>query len=129
MNMMALMYVAVGGAIGSMGRYAFSSFISSYNGTPFPYGTFVVNIAGSFLLGVWIAIMAAIGPEKSRDLHLLFAVGVLGGFTTFSTFTLDAFLLFERGLILQGLCYVMGSVMLSVLALFAAMWSVSKWTL
>lgn len=129
MNMMALAYVAIGGAIGAMSRYAFSSFVNSFNPTPFPYSTMVVNITGSFLLGVWIAVMAAMGPEKSRELHLLLAVGTLGGFTTFSTFSLDAFLLFERGLVLQGLCYVMGSIMLSVLALFAAMWLVSRWTI
>ena len=126
MNMLSLMYVAFGGAFGSICRYIAMSLIGKLHNTPFPYGTFVVNISGSFLMGIWIAIIALLLPDRQKDLHLLFAVGVLGGFTTFSTFSLDAFLLIEKGLFGQAAAYVFGSIILSVIALFAAMVLVQK---
>lgn len=126
MNMLTVMYVAFGGAIGSICRYVLMSLIGRCHDTPFPYGTFMVNISGSFLMGLWIATIALLLPERQKDLHLLFAVGVLGGFTTFSTFSLDAFLLMEKGLYGQAAAYVCGSVILSVIALFAAMLLVQK---
>ena len=87
-------------------RYGAMSLIGRFNPHEFPYGTFAVNIFGSFLMGVWIATMAALLPPRAKDLHLLIAVGVLGGFTTFSTFSLDTFLLFERGLWAQAALYI-----------------------
>ena len=66
--------------------------------------------------------MANLLPAKAKDLHPLFAVGVLGGFTTFSTFTLDAYSLFENGMTGQAALYVVGSVVLSLMALMAGMW-------
>lgn len=121
MNALALMYVTVGGAFGSMCRYAVSVLCSRYfaTATEFPVGTFTVNILGGFLMGVWLAAITVLMPAKARDLHLLFAVGVLGGFTTFSAFSLDLFLMFERGLIIQALIYIFGSVIFSVIALLA----------
>lgn len=124
MNLIELMYVAVGGAIGSMARYVVMSLVGRLHNTEFPYGTLAVNIAGGFLMGVWIAVMATLLPARAKDLHLLFAVGALGGFTTFSTFSVDVFLLFERGLPLQGVIYAAGSVLASVLALMAGMWCI-----
>lgn len=126
MNMLSLMYVAFGGALGSMARYIAMSLIGKMHNTPFPYGTFAVNISGSFLMGIWIAVIALLLPDRQKDLHLLFAVGVLGGFTTFSTFSLDAFMLVEKGLFVQAATYIVGSVVLSMLALFAAMLLVQK---
>lgn len=116
----------LGGAIGSAARYASMSLLGKVAGSNFPYGTLFVNIFGSFILGVWIAYMARFIfiPEKSRDLHLLFVVGVLGGFTTFSTFSLDVFYLFERGAYPQMLAYVLGSVIISLLALMLGMYLV-----
>ncbi len=124
MQAMALVYVMTGGAIGSMLRYLAMSFIGRLSVDSFPYGTFAVNIFGSFLMGVWIAVIANWLPERAKDLHLLFAVGVLGGFTTFSTFSLDVFYLFERGAYTQVASYVLGSVVLSVVALVVGMWFV-----
>lgn len=124
MQAMALVYVMIGGAIGSMLRYLAMSFIGRLSADSFPYGTFAVNIFGSFLMGVWIAVIANWLPERAKDLHLLFAVGVLGGFTTFSTFSLDVFYLFERGAYAQVASYILGSVVLSVVALVVGMWFV-----
>ncbi len=124
MQAMSLIYVMIGGAIGSALRYLAMSLIGRLSVDSFPYGTFAVNIFGSFLMGVWIACMSNWLPERSKDLHLLFAVGVLGGFTTFSTFSLDVFYLFERGAYTQASVYVIGSVALSVIALVAGIWLV-----
>lgn len=121
MNALALMYVGFGGAVGAMARYAAGIMIARIAPAGFPYATFIVNVSGSLLLGVWIAIMATLMPGKAKDLHLLIAIGFLGGFTTFSTFSLDAFLLMERGLHMQAFFYVFGSVMLSVIGLVSGM--------
>ncbi|MBY0406058.1 MAG: fluoride efflux transporter CrcB [Rickettsiales bacterium] len=126
MNALALMYVAVGGAFGSLCRYALMNWIGRLHATPFPYGTFVVNISGSFLMGLWIGAVALLLPERQKDLHLLVAVGALGGFTTFSTFSLDAFMLLEKGLYGQASAYMLGSAIISILALFAAMLLVQR---
>ncbi len=123
--MLSLMYVAIGGAVGSMCRYALMTAVGHYTKlADFPYGTFAVNVLGGFLMGLWIAVMATLLPAKAKDLHLLVAVGLLGGFTTFSAFSMDTFLLFERGLLLQVLLYIVGSVVLSVLGLVAGMWCI-----
>jgi fluoride exporter len=124
MQAMALIYVMTGGAIGSAMRYIIMSFIGRLIANPFPFGTLTVNILGSFLMGVWIAVMANLLPERSRDLHLLFAVGVLGGFTTFSTFSLDIYYLFERSAYVEAASYIIGSVLISLLALVAGVWLV-----
>lgn len=124
MNMLNLMYVAFGGAVGAMGRFSVSELIARFNGTGFPYGTLIVNVVGCLLMGVWIAIVATMAPSRAKDLHLLIAVGFLGGFTTFSAFSMDAFMLIERGMSLQAFLYVFGSVVLSVLALVGGMWMV-----
>lgn len=122
MNALSLMYVAVGGALGAMCRYLVYVLFTRAGLTTFPAGTMTVNIAGSFLLGLFIAVIAFTMPAKGRDLHLLIAVGALGGFTTFSAFAMDTYLLLERGLIAQSVFYVAGSVLLSVLGLFGGMW-------
>lgn len=122
MNMLHLMYVAMGGAVGAMARFTLSELVAKINPTGFPYGTMIANISGSLLMGVWIAIVATLMPAKAKDLHLLLSVGFLGGFTTFSAFSMDAFMLIERGLHTQAFFYVFGSVVVSVLALIAGMW-------
>lgn len=124
MNALYLMYVAFGGAAGAMGRFSLSELIARFNTTGFPIGTLTVNILGSLMLGAWIGVVATMAPAKTKDLHLLFAVGFLGGFTTFSAFAMDSFMLIERGMTVQAFFYVFGSVMCSVLALVAGMWLV-----
>lgn len=123
-SLLYLLYVAIGGAVGSVARYLSMSFIGKIIGTGFPYSTLIVNIFGSFLMGVWIVTMSNWLPERGKDLHLLFAVGVLGGFTTFSTFSLDLFYLVENGAYLQATLYAFASVLVSLLTLIAGMWLV-----
>jgi CrcB protein len=120
--MAAVLYVALGGALGSACRYGLMQAITRLGGlTLFPYGTFAVNVLGSFIMGVWIASMANLLPEKAKDLHLLLAVGVLGGFTTFSTFSLDVYSLLQSGVYGQAMLYIVASVVVSVLALAAGL--------
>ncbi|NBX04004.1 MAG: fluoride efflux transporter CrcB [Alphaproteobacteria bacterium] len=118
MNYLALAYVAGGGALGSVGRYLLTNIINTIMGPgTFPYAIFIVNITGSFFMGLCVGFMAALAPERAKEMHLLFAVGVLGGYTTFSTFSLDAYMLIEQGLYMQAALYMLGSVLLSVAGL------------
>lgn len=124
MNALALAYVAVGGAVGSMARYAVQWLYARHFAVEFPAATLTVNVFGSFLMGVWLAAVMVMMPGKARELHLLFAIGALGGFTTFSSFSMDVFLLFERGLLVPGLVYIVASVLLSILALIGGVFLV-----
>ena len=121
MNLLAFLYVGIGGAFGSMGRYAMMSLIGHYNSSDFPFATLLVNVLGGFLMGALVEAIATLLPAKGHDLHLLLAVGVLGGFTTFSAFSLDVVTLIDRGLLAQAAVYVIASVAVSVLALMAGM--------
>ena len=122
MDPIALVYVALGGAVGSMLRYQVGVWISKLNAGTFPLHTFIINISGSFLMGVWIGVMALMLPGRAKDLHMLVAIGVLGGFTTFSTFSLESYMLIEKGLWAQAALYIIGSVVFSILGLFMGMW-------
>jgi len=107
--------VFVGAGIGGTLRYAVNSVCARYCGPSFPWGTLAVNIAGSFLMGVlagWLAFKA--GEGWSHPLLLFLATGILGGFTTFSAFSLDAVALWERGDIGLAVAYVTASIVLSI---------------
>lgn len=124
--MKLFLLAAAGGAIGSAARYLVSITTVQLFGHGFPWGTLAVNIAGSFLMGLFIA-FGAQRLSLSEDLRVLLAVGFLGGFTTFSAFSLDFVVLFERKAYgLAGL-YLAGSVSLSILALFAGLMVVRQW--
>lgn len=122
MDALPLIYVAVGGALGSLARYFVATWIGRLSAGSFPLPIFIVNISGSFLMGLWIGAMTLMLPGKAKELHLLIAVGVLGGYTTFSTFSLESYMLLEKGLWLQAATYMAGSVLFSVAALFAGLW-------
>jgi len=124
MNALVLLYVGFGGAFGSMLRYALIDVVKRFNEGPFPLGTLAVNVIGCFLMGIWIASMTVMPSARAKDLHLLFAVGALGGFTTFSAFSLDVFLLGEQELYLSMAVYIASSVILSLAALLLGMWLV-----
>ena len=115
---MTLIYVALGGAIGSVLRYLAGGFMLRAYGAVFPYGTLAVNVAGSFAMGLLAAWLLRV-PDAHPALHPLLVVGVLGGFTTFSAFSLDTMALIQRGEILSAAVYVALSVGASLAALAA----------
>lgn len=115
-----LLWVAVGGALGSVARYLSMVLIGQTVGMGFPWGTLFVNIVGSAVMGT-LAELGALAWQPSQDLKLFLTVGILGGFTTFSTFSLDVAVLVERQSWAVAALYVGLSVTLSVGALFAAM--------
>ncbi|MDJ1018139.1 MAG: fluoride efflux transporter CrcB [Paracoccaceae bacterium] len=115
-----LFSVAVGGALGASLRYLTGVAIARVMGqTAFPLGILTVNVAGSFLMGVFIAVAAQRGLSH---LSPLLATGFLGGFTTFSAFSLEAVTLYERGAVGLAALYVTLSVCLSIAGLVAGLW-------
>ena len=94
--MKLMLAVAAGGALGAVGRYLVMSQVGHWLGSGFPFATLVVNVAGSFLLGLLIE-ASALAWSPAPELRALLVVGVLGAFTTFSTFSLDVALHVERG--------------------------------
>ena len=121
--MQMVLAIAAGGAIGSVFRHFAGLGALSLLGASFPYGTMFVNIAGSFVMGVLIAAFAHIG-NPSQEMRAFLTVGLLGGFTTFSSFSLDALTLYERGQVAAAALYVGFSVVVSIAAIFAGMFLV-----
>ncbi len=118
---MPRLVVAAGGAAGAVGRYLVDVLASPCLGTGFPFGTLIVNIVGSFIMGVLVEGMA-LAWTIGEQMRLFLAVGILGAFTTFSTFSLDVGLLYERGKIALIALYVSVSVIGSIGALFLGMY-------
>ena len=118
-----LVLVAIGGAVGSSLRHLVNVAAMRLAGLSFPWGTMVINIAGSFAMGVFIEMLGR-RFNASNELRLFVATGILGGFTTFSAFSLDFAVLWQRGAAGQAVAYAAGSVVISVLALFAGLWFV-----
>ncbi|WP_026481669.1 fluoride efflux transporter CrcB [Ahrensia sp. 13_GOM-1096m] len=119
--MFSFLLIGIGGALGAMLRHGVNVSAMRVLGAGFPYGTIIVNIAGSFLMGLLIAWLARRMGGSSNELRLFLATGFLGGFTTFSAFSLDAVVLYERGDIAQAGLYIAISVIVSVGALFAGL--------
>lgn len=115
-----LLLVALGGAIGASARHLANLAALRIGGPNFPWGTLFVNIAGSFAMGLLIAGLAR-RTGTSMEVRSFLATGVLGGFTTFSAFSLDFASLWERGEQWTGAVYLAASVSLSILALFAGL--------
>ena len=113
MSLQMVLYVGVGGAVGAMARFLTMSAIGHYFHGSLPWGTFVVNIVGSFALGALLEIMA-LQWSPSPEMRALLVVGTLGAFTTFSTFSMDLYYLLDRGAIMQGVLYATSSVVLCV---------------
>jgi CrcB protein len=114
----SLVPVALGGALGASARYLTNVTATRLFGVNFPWGTVTVNIAGSFLMGALVVVLAERGGNRFAPFLM---TGVLGGFTTFSAFSLDAVSLYERGQSAAAAGYVLGSVVLSILALILGM--------
>lgn len=122
--MIPYLLVGAGGAIGAMLRYGFSVLVGRNWSGAFPLATFGVNVIGSFAMGLLVAVLARTLPAFQNEIRLFVAVGIFGGFTTFSSFSLDVATLAERGDIGTAAVYVAVSVTLCIAALFAGLWLV-----
>jgi CrcB protein len=111
---MPVLWVALGGALGSVGRYGLGSWVQRASGSAFPWGTMAVNLVGSLLIGflmVWLRVSGG-----STNLRMFLIVGVLGGFTTFSAFGWETVTLLQEGSWGRAALYALGSLILGVLA-------------
>ncbi|WP_158816953.1 fluoride efflux transporter CrcB [Methylocapsa sp. S129] len=120
--MQAILLVFIGAGLGGVLRHVINNAAARLLGNDFPYGIMFINITGSFVMGLlvgWLAFRA--GEGWTRQAQLFVATGVLGGYTTFSTFSLDSFRLIERGQIGLAALYIGGSVILGVVGLWAGL--------
>jgi len=120
----ASLHVALGGAIGAVLRYQTGRIMTGWLGAPamtqFPWATLAVNAAGSLLMGLlwgWLAMRGGSDPASTDQLRLLLATGLLGGFTTFSAFSLEMIVMIERGQYLFASLYLVLSICLALSAL------------
>ncbi|MDE0875975.1 MAG: fluoride efflux transporter CrcB [Porticoccaceae bacterium] len=113
--------VALGGALGSMARYALSTWIYQISSHKFPYATLTVNVLGSFVMGILFVVIVerAALPQEMRSLLM---IGFIGAFTTFSTFSLDALGLWQNGHLFMALIYTLATVILCLIAISSAIW-------
>jgi fluoride exporter len=117
---MGYLIVFLGGGLGAALRHGINIFAARFAGTGFPYGTLFINVAGSLAMGLiveYFALKAGL-PQRWR---LFLTTGILGGFTTFSAFSLEAALLYERGQLAGAAIYIVASVVLAIGALFAGL--------
>ncbi|HEV2365914.1 MAG TPA: fluoride efflux transporter CrcB [Caulobacteraceae bacterium] len=117
--MSAYLWIALGGALGSMARYACSSLVANWFGQGFPAGTLLVNVAGSFVIGLFAALT---GPDGRLlvpgDMRLFVTVGICGGYTTFSSFSLQTLTLAQDGEFARAGLNVVASVVLCLIAVW-----------
>lgn len=124
---MTYLIVFLGGGLGAAMRHGINLACARAFGTGFPYGTMLINITGSLVMGLVAAYFAFKG-DASQHWRLFLTTGILGGYTTFSAFSLDAALLYERGAIGPAAVYVLASVALSIAGLFAGFALVRSFT-
>jgi CrcB protein len=113
-----ILAIAAGGAVGSAARYGTMVWVARWLGAGFPYGTLAVNVVGGFVMGALVELLA-LAWSPGGLMRAFLAVGVLGGYTTFSTFSLDAWLMIERGDYGFAFLYIVASVVFSIAALIA----------
>jgi CrcB protein len=113
--------VAIGGALGSIARYALSTYIFDVSSYKFPYATLAINVLGSFAMGILFVVIVekAAMPSEMRSLLM---IGFLGAFTTFSAFSLDALGLWQTGHIFMSLVYMLATVILCLIGISSAIW-------
>ena len=113
--------VAIGGALGSLARYALTTYIFDVSSHKFPYATLAINVLGSFAMGILFVLIVekAAMPSEMRSLLM---IGFLGAFTTFSAFSLDALGLWQNGHIFMSLVYMLATVILCLIAISSAIW-------
>ena len=124
---MSYVIVFLGGGIGAALRHGINILAARTLGTGFPHGTLIINVTGSLIMGL-VAAWFAFKGDASQHWRLFLTTGILGGYTTFSAFSLDAALLYERGEIGSAALYVLGSVILSIGGLFAGLYLVRHFT-
>ncbi|QQR34892.1 fluoride efflux transporter CrcB [Devosia oryziradicis] len=110
--------VGLGGALGAMARFGVGQIIGRLWPMSFPLATLLINLVGSLAMGLFVGLMARWLPTWQSDARLFVAVGILGGFTTFSTFSLDTIVLIERGEVVAAGAYVLLSVVLCLIGLY-----------
>lgn len=118
--MKILAAIALGGAVGALARHFTAQQMAHWLGSGYPWGTFTVNVVGSFILGV-LAETFALSLSMSLEMRGFLIVGILGSFTTFSTFSLDTVLLFQRGRADLGALYIAASVACALIGMVAGL--------
>ena len=122
--MTMLISIAMGGALGAVSRYLLGGWIGgwagAWSGGALPLGNVAVNLIGSFLLGVLIE-LSALTWSPSEEMRAFLVIGLLGGFTTFSAFSMEVMVLFERGRLDLAAVYAIGSVVLAIGGFFAGL--------
>jgi CrcB protein len=115
----AWLWVGLGGALGSMARFGLAAAVAAWTGPQFPWGTWLINVAGSFLIGWFGALTGRNGAlSVPMDIRLFVMVGICGGFTTFSSFSLQTLELLQSGEAALAGLYILGSVALCLLAVW-----------
>ena len=117
-SMQAILLVGAGGAVGALARFGCTTLAGRLLPLSFPLATLLINIAGSVMMGVFVGLMIRFMPPGENNMRLFVAVGALGSFTTFSTFSLDTIGLIERGALLQAGAYVLLSVVVCLIGLY-----------
>jgi CrcB protein len=117
----SVLAVALGGAVGSVLRFLIQTLATNRFGPGFPIGTFIINLSGSFAIGIVAELALTRAFGVSPEVRTFLAVGVLGGYTTFSSFALESLNLLRDGAPLTALGYSLGSVVLGVLAAYAGL--------
>ncbi|MFZ0309764.1 MAG: fluoride efflux transporter CrcB [Candidatus Sulfotelmatobacter sp.] len=118
--MLKYLMIGIGGGLGSILRFWLGSYIGSKMGTRFPYGTFVINITGSFLIGLVFALLTA-RTHWSANWRYLIPIGFIGGYTTFSSFEYETLRTIQDGQVGIGLLYVATSVVFGLVAVWGGM--------
>jgi CrcB protein len=125
--MKLLLYAMAGGAVGTAARHLVNIGMGRWLGAGFPWWTFFVNVTGCLLMGILIEALA-LKFHGSTEVRTVLATGVLGGYTTFSAFSMDFAFLVQRHEQAQAVLYLVGSVALSILALYVGLW-LTRWLL
>jgi CrcB protein len=113
------LWVGLGGFAGANARFWIGAWVQQRMGTAFPWGTFVINITGSFILGLFVTLLTErVAPDRAEALRLLVAVGFVGAYTTFSTFEYETFGLAQTSSLLRAFANALGS----LVAGFVAVW-------
>ena len=121
---MNILLVFIGGGFGSLARYAVTSFVKFVIAIPFPFGTLTVNVVGSFIMGIVTSLIATKLTAVSEPVRLLTAVGFLGGFTTFSSFSIETLSLIENHELVYAFLNIVINVTVGLLAAYLGVKSV-----